>query len=53
MKTPNKVLMSQARQLLKGKWGDAIKVTATYLLLSIILKSIPQVGDKMTSVTAQ
>jgi uncharacterized membrane protein len=44
MKTPNKVLMSQARQLLKGKWGDAIKVTATYLLLSIILKSIPQVG---------
>ncbi len=45
MKTPNSVLMDQAKDVLKGKWGLAVKVTFLYWLLSIGVSLIPAVGS--------
>lgn len=40
MKTENKVLMTQARQVLSGKWLLAIQGTVVYLLVAILLTSV-------------
>lgn len=44
MSTPNKVLMSESRDILKGNWTEAVKVTFVYLLIAIVVQSIPKVG---------
>jgi uncharacterized membrane protein len=45
MNTPNTVLMSQAREVLKGKWGLAVKITFLYCLLSTAVSFIPLAGS--------
>jgi uncharacterized membrane protein len=40
MKTPNKVLMTQARETLKDKWEMPIKVTVIYILIEIALAAL-------------
>jgi len=44
MNTPNKLLMQQAREMLKGKWVLGIKVTIVYGLISMLLQAIPTFG---------
>lgn len=44
MTTPNKELMTQARQSLEGKWGLAIGTTALYTLAVSGLQLIPGIG---------
>jgi len=44
MNTPNAVLMSSARETLKGKWRVPIKVTVIYFLISMLLRVIPIIG---------
>ncbi len=44
MNTPNKILMEQARESLKGKWRLAVKVTLVYVLISILVQAIPVFG---------
>lgn len=41
MNTPNKVLMQQARETLKGKWKLAVKTNLVFIIISIIAASIP------------
>lgn len=43
MNTPNKVLMGQARETLKGKWKLAVKVTLVYLVIMIVAQVLPVV----------
>lgn len=43
MNTPNKVLMKQARETLKGKWKLAVKVTLVFMVISIIASVLPVV----------
>ncbi len=45
MNTPNKVLMAEARETLRGKWKVAVKVTALYFIISLVLRFIPIVGS--------
>ncbi|KND48079.1 MAG: Integral membrane protein [Parcubacteria bacterium C7867-006] len=45
MKTENSVLMSQARESLKGKWGIAIGGFVIYVVFTIALQEIPKVGS--------
>lgn len=42
--TPNKILMTQARDSLRGKWGLAIGVFVLFMLVLLILLHIPHVG---------
>lgn len=42
--TPNKILMTQARDSLRGKWGLAIGVFFLFMLVLFILLHIPHVG---------
>ncbi len=44
MKTPNSVLMKQARESLAGKWGLAIGVSVLYLVISFAIQMIPKAG---------
>jgi uncharacterized membrane protein len=44
MKTENVVLMKQAREALKGKWGLAIGVVVVYILLVGAIQVIPVIG---------
>lgn len=44
MATPNKELMIQARQSLKGKWGVAIGTTLLYTIIMGTLQAIPGIG---------
>jgi uncharacterized membrane protein len=44
MNTPNKVLMAQARESLKGKWKLGVKVTLLIFLVGLILRFIPLLG---------
>ncbi len=45
MKTSNKILMSQARELLKGKWGEGVKVTFLYSIIIFAINSLPKIGS--------
>ena len=45
LKTENKVLMYQAREALKGKWGLAIGATIVYMLIFISIQLIPYAGQ--------
>ncbi len=45
MKTENKVLMQQARETLKGKWGLAIGGCVVYCLIIVIVETIPVAGQ--------
>src|SRR6266404_2195320 len=44
MKTENSVLMKQARESLKGKWGLAVGTYFVYLLITLAVQKIPKVG---------
>lgn len=44
MLTTNRELMGQAREALKGRWGLAVGGNVIYLILFILLQSIPVVG---------
>lgn len=44
MKT-NKMLMAEARDVLRGKWGAAVFATLLYLVVSGIAEAIPGVGN--------
>lgn len=44
MKTENIVLMKQARETLKGKWGFVIGVFVIYILFTVVVQFIPLVG---------
>src|SRR3989344_3657325 len=44
MKTENSVLMKQARESLKGKWGLAVGTFLLYFLITIAVQSIPKTG---------
>jgi uncharacterized membrane protein len=46
--TENKILMSQARESLKGKWGLAIGTTVVYLLIIFAINLIPVAGSIIT-----
>ncbi len=45
MNTPNKVLMEQARETLKGKWMLAIKAAVIYFIIGILVQYIPKIGS--------
>lgn len=40
MKTENSILMKQARESLKGRWGLAVGVAAVYLIITIAVQSV-------------
>ncbi|MBI2410072.1 DUF975 family protein [Candidatus Kaiserbacteria bacterium] len=44
MKTENKVLMRQAREMLRGKWGHAIGAYLIYLVIALLIGSTPLIG---------
>lgn len=44
MQTENKLLMQEAREALKGKWGVAIGTNLLYLVIVGGLQSIPRIG---------
>ena len=44
MKTENAILMQQARETLRDKWGLAIGTFFVYLLITGVLQSIPVLG---------
>jgi len=44
-RTPNKVLMMQAREALRGVWGLAIGTSVVYFVIFAVLGSIPGVGN--------
>ena len=52
MKTPNSVLMSQARETLKGKWLEGVKVTFIYGLITVVIQGIPDIGQFASFVIA-
>ncbi|MBM4169959.1 MAG: DUF975 family protein [Ignavibacteria bacterium] len=43
-KTENRILMAQAREALRGKWGLAVGATIVYLLVLIPVQLIPVLG---------
>ena len=43
-RTENRVLMAQAREALKGKWGLAVGTTVVFALVMIALQLIPVAG---------
>jgi uncharacterized membrane protein len=45
MLTANRVLMQQAREALKGKWGLAVVGNLIYLALIAVVQFIPLVGQ--------
>ena len=45
MKTENKVLMQQARETLKGKWGSAIGGFVVYCLIVSLIGAVPGIGQ--------
>lgn len=46
MKTENVILMSQAREALAGKWGLAVGVSLLYFLVTVLVQSIPSIGER-------
>jgi len=42
--TENRVLMQQARESLRGRWGLAIGAWVVFVLISVALSSIPKAG---------
>jgi uncharacterized membrane protein len=42
--TENKILMQQARESLKGKWGLAVGTFFVYMLILIVIQIIPKAG---------
>lgn len=44
METTNRDLMRQAREALKGRWGLAVGGNVIYLVLTLLIQSIPNVG---------
>lgn len=48
MKTENAVLMRQARESLKGKWGLAVGTTFVYILISMAVQNIPKAGGLLS-----
>lgn len=44
MKTENRILMQNARESLKGKWGLSIGTFLVYMVIIIALNSIPKAG---------
>ena len=46
--TENKVLMQQARESLKGKWGLAVGTFLVYLVISGIISYIPKTGGLLS-----
>ncbi|MDE2031000.1 MAG: DUF975 family protein [Patescibacteria group bacterium] len=52
MKTQNKVLMREAREVLNGKWIEGVKVTLLYFLISILVRFIPKIGWLVSLVIA-
>lgn len=45
MKTENKILMQQARESLKGKWGLAVGTFLVYVIIISVLGNIKHVGS--------
>lgn len=52
MKTENAVLMRQARESLKGKWGIAVGTFLLYQVLMIAIQSIPKGGGLLYLIIA-
>jgi len=48
MQTENVVLMRQARESMKGKWGIAIGTTLIYFLISGCFQAIPKAGPLLS-----
>ncbi len=44
MQTTNRDLMRQAREALKGRWGLAVGGNVIYLILGMLIQTIPRVG---------
>lgn len=44
MPTENAVLMQNARESLKGKWGVAAATVFVYMLISVVIQIIPYIG---------
>jgi uncharacterized membrane protein len=44
IRTENRILMQQARESLKGKWGLAVGTFLVYILILILISLIPRVG---------
>jgi uncharacterized membrane protein len=47
-RTENKVLMQQAREALKGKWGLAVGTFLVYMLIAGVISSIPKAGGLLS-----
>jgi uncharacterized membrane protein len=52
MKTENRVLMEQARESLKGKWGLTVGTFFVYMLIILIASKIPKVGGVVSILIA-
>ena len=52
MKTENSMIMKQARDALKGKWGLTIGTFVVYFLISMAVGSIPKVGPLISCLIA-
>jgi len=46
--TENSVLMTQARQALKGRWGEAIGATVVSILIPLTAQMVPRVGGLLS-----
>jgi uncharacterized membrane protein len=46
--TENKVLMQQARDALKGRWGPAVGACLVYMLILGLIESIPKAGPLLS-----
>ena len=44
MQTTNRDLMRQAREALKGRWGLAVGGNVIYVILGMLIQTIPLVG---------
>lgn len=52
MKTENKVLMKQAREVLVGKWGLAVGAVVLYSVIMFTIQVVPKVGPLVSFLTA-
>ena len=50
MNTPNKLLMEQARESLKGKWGVNVLVAFVYIFISLLLPVKPLTVATLTKI---
>lgn len=52
MNTPNKILMKEARESLKGRWNLAIKASLVYLVIQIVLSIGGDIGTIISLIIA-